>query len=159
MKYSILGYDPIGGARFYGIGNDTWAPWWSLIVGCGLLLIAQACMLKAAYAHAPLGGRIQSGERIQSSRQVLAWLILLIFASGVTVLASPAIESKSRWNTCLGSRFRSSLCPVFAKENHVVSGCRFNCFYRLAYPRNCFNRCYASRWAFVTLGEDSSLGT
>ncbi|HXL04387.1 MAG TPA: hypothetical protein PLH34_06265 [Bacillota bacterium] len=78
MKHSILGYDPIGGARFYGIGNEYMGVLvGSLIVGCGLLF---DCMGTQA--------QIQEGR---PARRTLAWIIFFIFASGVSVLALPAI--------------------------------------------------------------------
>ena len=105
MKYSILGYDPIGGARFYGLGNEYMgALIGSLIVGCGLLLdcVSMHAQNQAhrhiqthrhiqVYRHIQAGRQIHAGSRLQSGRRVLAWSILLIFASGVTGLALPTV--------------------------------------------------------------------
>lgn len=78
MKHSVLGYDPIGGARFYGIGNEYMgALVGSLIVGCGLLL-----------DWVGMRAQIRAGT---PGRRKLAWLIFFVFASGVAVLALPAI--------------------------------------------------------------------
>lgn len=75
MKYSVLGYDPVGGARFYGIGNEYMGVLMgSLIVGCGLLL---------DYVNMRAESRV--GERW------LSFLILLTFGLGLIVLASPKI--------------------------------------------------------------------
>ncbi len=75
MKYSVLGYDPIGGARFYGIGNEYMGVLiGSLIVGCGLLL---------DYVSIRAEGR--AGQRR------LACLIFFIFVLGLLVLALPKI--------------------------------------------------------------------
>jgi hypothetical protein len=75
MKHSVLGYDPIGGARFYGIGNEYMgALVGSLIVGCGLLL---DCI--GAYAQT------------QAKRRSFSWLVFFAFTSGIIVLAMPGI--------------------------------------------------------------------
>lgn len=75
MKYSVLGYDAIGGARFYGIGNEYMGVLiGSLIVGCGLLL-----------DYVSIRAQSRAGQRR------LACLIVFIFVLGLLVLASPKI--------------------------------------------------------------------
>lgn len=75
MKHSVLGYDSIGGARFYGIGNEYMgALIGSLIVGCGLLLDC-----------------VNTGVQTRAGQRMPACIILFIFTSGVLVLALPAI--------------------------------------------------------------------
>ncbi len=75
MKYSVLGYDPIGGARFYGIGNEYMGVLiGSLIVGCGLLL-----------DYVSIHAQSRAGQRR------LVCLIFLIFVLGLLVLALPKI--------------------------------------------------------------------
>jgi len=78
MKHSVLGYDPIGGARFYGIGNEYMgALVGSLIVGSGLLLdwVGMRAQIRAS----------------TPGRRKLAWFIFFVFSLGVAVLALPAI--------------------------------------------------------------------
>ena len=78
MKHSILGYDPIVGARFYGIGNEYMGVLiGSLIAGLGLLLdyinIHAGIWARKAYKHEA------------------KWIIGFTFLLGLTVLALPGV--------------------------------------------------------------------
>ncbi len=75
MQGSILGYDPIGGARFYGIGNEYMGVLvGSLITGSGLVLDRMGLRrARSAVRAAALAG------------------IAVIFAVALLVLASPSL--------------------------------------------------------------------
>lgn len=75
MQGSVLGYDPIGGARFYGMGNEYMGVLvGSLIAGSGLSLDA----LRGRGARPAVHGAVLAG-------------IGAIFAAALLVLASPTL--------------------------------------------------------------------
>ena len=59
MRYSPLGYDPVGGARFYGIGNE----YMGVLVGSSILAWALWAGKKASSSrmHQALGFLLFAG--------------------------------------------------------------------------------------------------
>ncbi|NLL07808.1 MAG: hypothetical protein GX266_02270 [Firmicutes bacterium] len=73
MRYSPLGYDPVGGARFYGIGNE----FMGVLVGSSIMAWALLVGKKAS-ASRP--------ERLAS---------LLLFAGFITLVGAPALGTNA----------------------------------------------------------------
>lgn len=72
MRYSPLGYDPMGGARFYGIGNEFMG-----------VLVGSAIMAWAALV----------GCRTASARW--RWAALLLFAGVIVLIGAPALGTNA----------------------------------------------------------------
>lgn len=86
MRYSPFGYDPVAGARFYGIGNE----YMGVLVGAGIM------------AWSALGGRITSSSRLPTTLGLLAsaGLVVLIGAPALGTNAGGAVSAVCGLGTC-----------------------------------------------------------
>lgn len=60
MKSSVLGYDPIGGARYYGIGNE----YMGVIIGA--LITGVMCLIEESWGSYPHGAALRIGFPVVS---------------------------------------------------------------------------------------------
>ena len=96
QQLSFLGYDPIGGSRFYGIGNE----YMGVVVGASILGVTALAELlergsrsgllergKTSPVSERMSGRVS--ERVSGSQKLLSLAVLLFFGLIIVIFASP----------------------------------------------------------------------
>lgn len=70
MRRSYLGYDPVIGARFYGLGNE----FEGVLIGCTILFAAALYQWRALQMNAPRPGGVALGSAVLLFAVVLAYM-------------------------------------------------------------------------------------